>query len=72
MRLDVPFQNELSQNYERAHSAHVHSEMCRENRAIRKKIVARKRKEAIRNQMYFGLFSVCLFFASLIVVGWTI
>jgi hypothetical protein len=22
--------------------------------------------------MYFGLFSVCAFFASLIVVGWTI
>ena len=72
MRLEVPFQNDINANYNKANSAYQHSEMCRENRAIRKKIVARKRKEAIRGQMYFMLFSVCLFFAGLIVVGWTI
>lgn len=70
--LNVPFEKEINANYNKAKSAHQHSEMCRRNRAIRKKIVARKRKEAIRNQMYFGLLSVCIFFASLIVVGWTI
>lgn len=72
MVLEAPFQKEINANYNKAHSAHLHSEMCRRNRAIRKKIVARKRKEAIRGQMYFMLFSVCLFFAGLIVVGWTI
>ena len=72
MRLEVPFQNDINANYNKAKSAYQHSEMCRRNRAIRRKIVARRRKEAIRNQMYFGLFSVCLFFGSLIVVGWTI
>lgn len=70
--LEAPFQKEIHNNYNKANSAHKHSEMCRENRAIRRKIVARKRKDAIRKQMYFGLFSVCAFFASLIVVGWTI
>ena len=70
--LNVPFEKEINANYNKAKSAYQHSEMCRRNRAIRRKIVARKRKEAIRNQMYFGLLSVCLFFASLIVVGWTI
>lgn len=70
--LNVPFEKEINANYNKAKSAYQHSEMCRRNRAIRKKIVARKRKEAIRNQMYFGLLSVCIFFASLIVVGWTI
>lgn len=70
--LNVPFEREINANYNKAKSAYQHSEMCRRNRAIRRKIVARKRKEAIRNQMYFGLLSVCLFFASLIVVGWTI
>lgn len=70
--LNVPFEKEINANYNKAKSAYQHSEMCRRNRAIRRKIVARKRKEAIRNQMYFGLLSVCLFFASLIVVGWTV
>ena len=70
--LNVPFEKEINANYNKAKSAYQHSEMCRRNRAIRKKIVARKRKDAIRNQMYFGLLSVCIFFASLIVVGWTI
>lgn len=70
--LEAPFTKEISANYNKAKSAYQHSEMCRRNRAIRKKIVARKRKDAIRNQMYFGLLSVCIFFASLIVVGWTI
>ena len=72
MRLEVPFQEDINNNYNKANSAHKHSEMCRRNRAIRKKIVSSKRKEAIRGQMYFMLFSVCLFFAGLIVVGWTI
>ena len=72
MRLEVPFQNDINANYNKAKSAYEHSETCRKNRAIRRKIVARKRKEAIRGQMYFGLFSVCFFFASLIIVGWTI
>ena len=72
MILEAPFQKEIHENYNKAKSAYEHSETCRRNRAIRRKIVARKRKEAIRNQMYFGLLSVCLFFASLIVVGWTI
>lgn len=72
MRLDVPFEKEINANYNKARSAYQHSEECRANRAIRRKIVARKRKDAIRKQMYFGLFSVCAFFASLIVVGWTI
>ena len=70
--LNVPFEREINANYNKAKSAYQHSEMCRRNRAIRRKIVARKRKEAIRNQMYFGLLSVCLFFGGLIVVGWTI
>ena len=70
--LDVPFEKEINANYNKAKSAYQHSEMCRRNRAIRRKIVARKRKEAITKQMYFGLFCVCGFFASLIVVGWTI
>ena len=70
--LNVPFEKEINANYNKAKSAYQHSEICRRNRAIRRKIVARKRKEAIRNQMYFGLFSVCIFFASLIVVGWTV
>lgn len=70
--LDVPFEKEINANYNKAKSAYQHSEMCRKNRAIRKKLVARKRKEAIRGQMYFMLFSVCLFFGGLIVVGWTI
>lgn len=70
--LEAPFQKEISNNYNKAKSAYEHSETCRKNRAIRRKIVARKRKDAIRKQMYFGLFSVCAFFASLIVVGWTI
>ena len=70
--LEAPFTREIHENYNKAKSAYQHSEMCRRNRAIRRKIVARKRKDAIRNQMYFGLFSVCAFFASLIVVGWTI
>ena len=72
MMLEAPFQKEIHDNYNKAKSAYQHSEMCRANRAIRKKIVTRKRKEAIRGQMYFMLFSVCLFFAGLIVVGWTI
>lgn len=72
MRLEVPFQEDINKNFNKAHAEYLHSEKCRENRAIRKKIVARKRKEAIRGQMYFMLFSVCLFFAGLIVVGWTI
>lgn len=70
--LEAPFQKEIHANYNEANSTHKHSEMCRRNRAIRRKIVARKRKEAITKQMYFGLFCVCGFFASLIVVGWTI
>ena len=70
--LEAPFQKEIHDNYNKAKSAYQHSEMCRRNRAIRRKIVARKRKEAITKQMYFGLFCVCGFFASLIVVGWTI
>ena len=72
MKLEAPFQNEISNNYNKAHAEFRHSEDCRANRAIRKKMVARKRKEAIRGQMYFMLFSVCLFFAGLIIVGWTI
>nr|DAS28742.1 MAG TPA: hypothetical protein [Caudoviricetes sp.] len=72
MKLEVPFQEDIQKNFNKAHAEYLHSETCRRNRAIRKKIVARKRKDAIRNQMYFGLLSVCLFFASLIVVGWTI
>lgn len=72
MRLEVPFQNDIKEKYNKAHAEYLHSEKCRENRAIRKKIVSSKRKEAIRGQMYFMLFSVCLFFAGLIVVGWTI
>ena len=70
--LEAPFTKEIHSNYNKANSAFKHSEECRRNRAIRRKIVARKRKEAIRNQMYFGLLSVCLFFVSLIVVGWTV
>lgn len=70
--LEAPFQKEIHDNYNKAYAKFRHSEECRANRAIRKKIVARKRKEAIRGQMYFMLFSVCLFFAGLIVVGWTI
>ena len=72
MRLDVPFQKEINDNYNKANSAHLHSEMCRKNRVARKKIVTRMRKEAWTNSLYTMLFGVCFFFASLIVLGWSI
>ena len=40
--LEAPFQKEISNNYNKAKSAYEHSETCRKNRAIRRKIVARK------------------------------
>lgn len=70
--LEAPFQKEISQNYNKAKSAYEHSETCRKNRATRRKIVARVRKEAWTNTLYAMLFGVCFFFGSLIVLGWTI
>ena len=72
MRLDVPFQDAIQENYNKAKSAYEHSETCRKNRATRKKIVTRMRKEAYTSQLYFALFCVCGFFVGLIVLGWTI
>lgn len=72
MRLDVPFQDAIKENYNKAKSAYEHSETCRKNRATRKKIVTRMRKEAWTNTLYAMLFGVCFFFGSLIVLGWTI
>lgn len=70
--LEAPFQKEISQNYNKAKSANEHSETCKKNRATRRKIVARVRKEAWTNSLYTMLFGVCFFFASIIVLGWTI
>ena len=70
--LETPFAKEIHDNYNKANSAYKHSEECRENRAMRRKIVASMRKEAISNQMYFALFCVCAFFIGLVVVGWTV
>nr|DAS02047.1 MAG TPA: hypothetical protein [Caudoviricetes sp.] len=70
--LEAPFQKEISQNYNKAKSAYEHSETCKKNRATRRKIVARVRKEAWTNTLYAMLFGVCFFFGSLIVLGWTI
>lgn len=72
MRLDVPFEKDISSNYNKAKSAYEHSETCRKNRATRKKIVTRIRKEAWTNTLYVMLFGVCFFFGSLIVLGWTV
>ena len=72
MRLDVPFQDAIQENYSKAKSAYEHSETCRKNRATRRKIVARMRKEAWTNNLYTILFGVCFFFMGLIVLGWTI
>lgn len=70
--LEAPFTREIHENYNKANSAHLHSEMCRKNRVARKKIVTKMRKEAWTNSLYTMLFGVCFFFMSLIVLGWTI
>ena len=72
MRLDVPFEKDISSNYNKAKSAYEHSETCRKNRATRKKIVTNMTKESRTNRLYTMLFGVCFFFMSLIVLGWTI
>lgn len=70
--LEVPFEKEISSNYSKAKSAYEHSEACRKNRATRRKIVTRLRKEAWMEHSYFALFCVCLFFINFIILRWTI
>lgn len=72
MKLEIPFQDAIQENYNKAKSAHEHSETCRKNRVARKKMVTRIRKEAYTSQLYYMIFGVCFFFGSLIVLGWTI
>ena len=70
--MNVPFTKEISDNYNKAHGAYLHSEKCRENRAIRLAAQKKLRKEATQKALYWCLFGACFFMGSLIVLGWLV
>ena len=70
--LNAPFQKEISANYNKANSAFLHSEKCRENRAVRLAAQKKLRKEATQKALYWCLFGACFFMSSLIVLGWLV
>ena len=70
--LNAPFQKEISANYNKAHSAFLHSEKCRENRAARRVALKNIRKKNTQKFLYWSLFGVCIFFTQIIILGWFI
>nr|DAS57968.1 MAG TPA: hypothetical protein [Caudoviricetes sp.] len=70
--MNVPFTKEISDNYNKAHGAYLHSEKCRENRAVRLAAQKKLRKEATQKTLYWCLFGACFFMGSLIVLGWLV
>lgn len=70
--LNAPFQKEISANYNKAHNAYLHSEKCRENRAMRRVALKNIRKRNIQKFLYWSLFGVCIFFSQIIILGWFI
>lgn len=70
--MNVPFTKEISDNYNKAHGAYLHSEKCRENRAARMVAQKKLRKEATQKTLYWCLSGACFFMGSLIVLGWLV
>ena len=70
--LNAPFTKEITENYNKAHSAFLHSEKCRENRAARMVAQKKLRKEATQKTLFYCLFGACFFMSSLIVLGWLV
>lgn len=70
--MNIPFEKELSKNYNKANAAFLHSEKCRENRASRLKAQKKVRKMALQNTFYWCLFGACFFTGSMIVLGWLV
>ena len=70
--LNAPFTKEITENYNKAHGAYLHSEKCRENRAVRLAAQKKLRKEATQKALYWCLFGACFFMGSLIVLGWLV
>ena len=70
--MNIPFEKEINQNYNKANSAFLHSEKCRANRASRLKAQKKVRKMALQNTFYWCLVGVCFFTGSMIVLGWLV
>ena len=70
--MNVPFTKEISDNYNKAHGAYLHSEKCRENRAIRRIALKNIRRKGMQKFLFWSLMSICAFFAQLIVLGWLV
>lgn len=70
--MNVPFTKEISDNYNKAHGAYLHSEKCRENRAMRRVALKNIRKRNIQKFLYWSLFGICIFFSQIIILGWFI
>lgn len=70
--LNAPFQKEISANYNKANSAFLHSEQCRENRAMRRVALKNIRKKNTQKFVYWSIFGICCFFTQLIILGWLV
>ena len=70
--MEIAFKKEIKANYNKANAAYLHSEQCRENRAMRRVALKNIRKKNIQRFLYWSLFGICIFFAQIIVLGWFI
>lgn len=70
--LNAPFTKEITANYNKANAAFLHSEKCRENRAMRRIALKNVRRKGMQKFLFWSLMSICAFFAQLIVLGWLV
>ena len=70
--MNIPFTKEIRENYNKANSAYLHSEKCRENRAARRVALKNIRKKNLQKFVYWSIFTICCFFTQLIILGWFI